>query len=111
MTDPRLPIDDQGAPSGPPVAADVVTLSLGYAERPVASTPGGEGSRILETYRLDVRPAGEPPAQPGVDIAAVDTAQAPPAVTPGTRQQVATLNQLGNLVAELAARVAVLEAR
>jgi hypothetical protein len=110
MKDPRQPIDDQGAPSGPAVAADVIMLSLVYAER--ADGPDEPGvSRTLETYRIDARPAGESPAQPGVDIAAVDAAQAPGSVTPGTRRQVATLAELGNLVAGLAARVAALEAK
>jgi hypothetical protein len=62
MPDARQPIDDRGAPCGPRVDAEVVTIRLAYAERPEGD--GDPAPFVREGYRLEVRPGRHRPPPP-----------------------------------------------
>ena len=79
MPDPHQPMDDRGEPHGQPVASDLVTICLAYAERPEGGDPA---HFVRETYTLEVRPG--PPAEPPARSPAAD------AVLSGSAAEVAS---------------------
>lgn len=77
VTDPFLPTDADGVPTGVPAVEGPVTLYLSYAERGGRPVPPGIDAvasdddafdRTIETYRIVVR-EGEPQLDPGLSAA------------------------------------------
>jgi hypothetical protein len=113
MTDPRQPIDDRGAPCGPAVDCDTVTLCLAYAERPDEKTDPDRFVR--ETYVLEVRPgraAGRETREPCehcVPIATVHWRDGALRVAMRSRRTLVSTDALLELINGLVRRVHALE--